>query len=538
MRVCPRCHSRTDTPRCPIDGCATTDEGTPTSSDSLLHRVVAEKYRIIRHIGSGGVGSVYHATHVQTLGDVAVKVLKTDISCDPKAAQRFELEAKNAAALRHPNTVRVLDFGEDAQSGSLYLVMELIEGTPLSRVLRDAGGQMPWRRAVKIVAQVLKSLREAHEHLLRIVHRDIKPQNIMLLDQFGEPDFVKVLDFGLSRALAEEGVDTITPIGTPRYMAPEQWENRRVDGRTDLYSLGCVFYELVVGKPPFVLTDQGLLALALMHRNMPAPRIGEAIGPAVPVGLESLIDRMLAKRLESRPSSAREVLDELECILADDSVVREKPAPPPAAKPLAGAYEVPPPDLELRKRGTQPLPDPCKDSQPRPNGPLIPSPADNGKAVPVAGSRIAMLAALRAGFAWFWTGWHRLVLFGGLAAVLIGFLLWFLVSLQEDSRSLGGRSTGRPTRKVHSDYVQECERDEVAISCTRVGWDFEYHREAPQDRGRAKDFYEKGCNLGDPDGCMKLSQLIGRWGPPDDAKMRELRERACAIDGRFCSVRK
>jgi len=297
--------------------------------DPFIGREFAGKYRVVKRLGAGGMGAVYQATHLTTGGDVALKFLHGTAIGDENAIRRFQLEAQNVAALRHANTVRVTDFGVD--QGTLFLVMEYLDGHPLSDVLMTDGA-LPWQRVVHIVRQILKSLWEAHEHPKRIIHRDIKPANIFLVDLPGDPDHVRVVDFGIARALDGSGAGTQGLLGTPFYMAPELWRGETVDARTDLYALGCVAYQCFVGSPPFIpppsATDS-LYPLLSMHLNDPPPSLRKT-RPSVPAPLASWVDRMLAKEPGQRPASARQALEAL-----DDAARDSERAPIPARAPAA-----------------------------------------------------------------------------------------------------------------------------------------------------------------------------------------------------------
>ncbi|PIE17238.1 MAG: hypothetical protein CSA66_06300 [Proteobacteria bacterium] len=276
------------------------------------------------------MGAVYRARHCQTGGDVAVKFLHGTAALDSNMIKRFQLEAQNAAALRHTNTIRVTDFGVD--DGTFYLVMEYLDGRPLSDVIRDQG-PLPWRRAAHIAAQVLKSLWEAHEHGRQIIHRDIKPANIVLLDLPGSADHVKVLDFGIARSLAGTGAGTQGFIGTPFYMAPELWRGEEVDATTDLYALGCVVFQMLAGAPPFTPPPSAtdiLLPLLAMHCHDDPPATVEA-APDTPPGLAAWVDRLLKKDRAERIPSAREALAQLEAAVSDAEQAEVAPSPPSSA---------------------------------------------------------------------------------------------------------------------------------------------------------------------------------------------------------------
>ncbi len=320
MRVCPECGEETTAERCPADGRVTLDQHLLVVNDPWVGRTVAGKYRVEERIGRGGMGSVYRARHTDTDGQIAIKVLHASIQGDPQAIKRFHLEAQNAAGLTHSHTIRVTDFGVEKETP--YLVMEYLNGQPLSSLLR-AQGALPWPRAVKIICGVLKSLWEAHEHERRIVHRDIKPQNVFLVSEHGEPDFVKVLDFGISRSLESTGADTVGPIGTPHYMAPEQWRGQDLDGRADLYSCACILYEMLAGRPPFeaksqMATAERLATLAGQHLNAPVPRLETPGGGELPRELVDLVHELLSKDPALRPPTAAAAVERLEDVLAGD----------------------------------------------------------------------------------------------------------------------------------------------------------------------------------------------------------------------------
>jgi serine/threonine-protein kinase len=256
------------------------------------------------------MGEVYLATHRMLARPAAIKLIRPEVlaSGDGKLAQsaavRFRREAEAAAKLRSPHTVELYDFGV-TEDGALYLVMELLEGITLETLVRRQGPQ-PAARVVHILRQVCDSLEEAHSHGL--IHRDIKPANIHLGRMGLRDDFVKVLDFGLVKTMGGgDGDDPLasaaglTP-GTPAYMAPEMGHDPAPDGRSDLYSLGCVAYYLLTGR--LVFQADTPLQMILMHvQQLPVPP-SERLGKPVPAELERLVLACLAKRPADRPRSA------------------------------------------------------------------------------------------------------------------------------------------------------------------------------------------------------------------------------------------
>jgi len=222
--------------------------------DPFIGRMIAGKFLIERLVGSGAMGKVYEANHEALSRRVAIKVLHRHLMTDENLARRFHREAKAASRLNHPNSITIIDFGQEPD-GVLYIAMEYLDGESLDRLLARQF-PLPLDRLARIVDQVCLALDEAHHH--NIVHRDLKPENIMILQKRTEADFVKVCDFGIAK-IQDPKVDspdsaiTIAGMvcGTPEYMSPEQAEGKRLDGRSDLYSLGIILYEAVTGQVPF-----------------------------------------------------------------------------------------------------------------------------------------------------------------------------------------------------------------------------------------------------------------------------------------------
>src|ERR1700684_3223713 len=223
--------------------------------DPLIGRVINDRFRIVSLIARGGMGKVYRAEQ-STLGRVcAIKVLNPNYAGehDPEFHKRFFLEASIASKLTHPNTVTIFDYGR-TDDDIYFMAMELLEGVTLHRAIREVGC-FPEERVAHIGRQICRALREAHA--LGCIHRDLKPANIFLVEHGDEPDFVKVLDFGLVKDVRsdikpeEQLTQTGLFMGSPKYMAPEQIRGEKVDARTDIYSLGIIMYEMCTGKVPF-----------------------------------------------------------------------------------------------------------------------------------------------------------------------------------------------------------------------------------------------------------------------------------------------
>ncbi|HEV3212273.1 MAG TPA: Stk1 family PASTA domain-containing Ser/Thr kinase [Acidimicrobiales bacterium] len=264
-------------------------------------RTFSGRYEVTHLIARGGMAQVYRALDTRLGRHVALKVLFPELSVDRTFVERFRREAQAAANLSHPNIVAVYDWGED--EGTYFIVMELITGTSLATALR-AEKTMPATRAASIAAQVASALAYAHRH--GVVHRDIKPGNVLLTDD-GQ---VKVTDFGIAQAVStEEGLTMAGSVmGTAAYFSPEQAEGAVVDGRSDLYSLGVVLYEMLAGRPPYV--GDSPVAVASMHVRNEPPLLRD-LSPAVPEPLERITMRALAKSPEDRYQTADEMRADL-----------------------------------------------------------------------------------------------------------------------------------------------------------------------------------------------------------------------------------
>jgi serine/threonine-protein kinase len=278
--------------------------------DPIVGTVMAGKYRIDGVIGRGGMGAVYRATHVMLNKTVAIKTIKPDLIESTEMAQRFQREARAATSLEHPNIVTVYDLGQ-AEDGALYIAMEFVNGVNLKDVIRGSG-PMPAARIARLLTQVSSALARAHRS--HVVHRDLKPQNLMLaIDANGE-ERIKLLDFGIAKSLEEGTTLQLTSagysLGTPHYMAPEQAMGQEVDGRADIYALGVILYEMLVGDVPFNAASAP--AILVMHLNdAPEPPSRRRPDLSITPALEAVALRCLEKDPAQRFQTAEEFSEAL-----------------------------------------------------------------------------------------------------------------------------------------------------------------------------------------------------------------------------------
>ncbi|MEZ4405881.1 MAG: protein kinase [Polyangiales bacterium] len=317
MKRCPRCNGRYDEEisTCPSDGALLVDV-----VDPLVGRTLAGRYKLLKRIGVGGMGSVYRARHLLLRRDVAVKLLASELTRDPVMRQRFIREAQAANLLKHPNIVDVFDVAEEGVR--VFLVMELLEGESLAARVQQ--GALPVREAIEMVAPVAAALERAHAR--EIVHRDIKPENVFVCVAPDGRREVKVVDFGIAHIKFEARLTGPNEaLGTPEYLAPELARGEPCTPATDLYSLGVMLFELVTGALPFNGT---VTQLVLQHRDVPPPR-ARSLNPAVPAELDALIDRLLSKTPGERAADAGALRYELLALLGDSSGTRPRPAVEP-----------------------------------------------------------------------------------------------------------------------------------------------------------------------------------------------------------------
>jgi serine/threonine protein kinase len=316
------------------------------AEDELLEtqrigQLIDDRYRILGVIGRGGMGTVYKAEHVAIRRVVAVKLLHASLARVPEVSRRFEREAFAIGRIEHPNCVNVSDFGR-LPDGSLYLVMEYLEGRALSDEL-TARGRIPPARTLHIVKHVLRGL--GHAHANEIVHRDVKPENVILVEYDGDPDFAKILDFGIAKLVGSAaqagGSDKLTQagmaFGTPIYMSPEQALGQQIDGRADLYAASVMAYEMITGAPPFQSEDK--IEVMSMHASRPLPAMSEvAPGLEVPPVVEQLLQRGLAKRAAERFPNAAAYIAAIDAVLNEISPGPRALTPVPTMETGSAAF--------------------------------------------------------------------------------------------------------------------------------------------------------------------------------------------------------
>jgi tRNA A-37 threonylcarbamoyl transferase component Bud32/tetratricopeptide (TPR) repeat protein len=329
-RICPHCGSSCapEHQYCPACGFPVGTLGAATGGDKFIGKTLPGGHHILDLISVGGMGRVYRAQQSALGRTVAVKIIHPHLLADENSALRFMTEARAASQLNHPNSVSVFDFGR-TEDGQPYLVMEFLRGKDLARVAYE-DGPLPFGRVVDVLRQVLAALGEAHD--LGIVHRDLKPENVILEPLRRGGDFVKVVDFGLAKLKADTQTKSVTSpgivCGTPDYMAPEQGRGDAIDGRSDLYSVGVILFQLLTGRLPFEADSP--TQVVMMHLTIPVPDPRQ-VAPEriIPEPLVAVVFRAMSKDSRDRYQDAAEFAEALRSAL---SVIQSSP-------PSAAAWE-------------------------------------------------------------------------------------------------------------------------------------------------------------------------------------------------------
>lgn len=326
-KICWKCgkHFGPDVSVCPEDGSRLLSVSPADLADPLVGQLFDRRFRVYKKLGEGGMGNVYSARQIDFERDVALKILKADFLRDENIRTRFMYEARTISNLRHPNALRLFDFGQ-APDGSFYMVMELLEGESLAD--RLAYSFVSFRDVFNIVPPVCGVLYEAHES--GVIHRDLKPENIFLVDVNNRDEFTKLLDFGIAKHLRDTTMTRSGTLwGTPAYMSPEQAKGDNVGAHADIYAIGIILFELISGNLPFSAETQ--MGLAMKHINVPARPLRSIPGleDVVPPELDELVMQCLAKDPQERPQHAEIVAERLNAIKAayfDDAKLAVIPA--------------------------------------------------------------------------------------------------------------------------------------------------------------------------------------------------------------------
>jgi serine/threonine-protein kinase len=332
--LCPSCNRKNDDGAkfCPKCGSALV-RAPGADDDDVVGRIIAGKFRIEALIGEGGMGKVFRATQMSLDKTIVLKVLRSSLLGDARTVARFQREAKAASRLNHPNSISVIDFGQ-CEDNSLYIAMEYVAGEDLHQLL-SREGPLAQRRICRVAGQVLSALADAHA--AGVIHRDLKPENIMVEQRRGEPDFVKVLDFGIAKIQEGDGHGDGQALtragfvcGTPEYMSPEQARGLQLDARSDLYAVGVILYQCATNQLPF--EGDSAVALATMHLTT-APTPPREKRPDAPITdtMEALILKAMEKDPAHRPQSAEEFRKELLALEGEFDRTRVQTLPPVVA---------------------------------------------------------------------------------------------------------------------------------------------------------------------------------------------------------------
>jgi len=303
-----------------------------SEADPLINSVVADRYKVIKKLGEGGMGSVYLAQHTVLEKDMALKILHGEFARKQDLVERFMQEAKAASRIRHANVIEISDYGQ-TPDGMVFFVMEVLKGHDLHEEItrtKLAGQLLPWSRTKKIFLQVCSALSAAHSK--GIIHRDLKPENIYLIEFLDDPDFVKLLDFGIAKltdvSSNEEGARKLTKtgmlFGTPEYMSPEQARGEKVDHRVDIYAMGCILFQLITNQVPFIA--ENFMGVLSQHLTCDPPQIApetlDQIG--APRAIAEIVDKALTKEPDTRWQTIDEMANAIREACGDAPVSSDK----------------------------------------------------------------------------------------------------------------------------------------------------------------------------------------------------------------------
>ncbi len=393
MILCPRCHAENKgdarfCERCGENLAALSQKG----KDPFIGRILSDKYLILDHLGDGGMGKVYKAEQLSLSKNIAIKILHKELLQNDTQVKRFQREALLASRLEHPNSINIIDFGK-TEEGAHFLAMEALSGVELSDVIKKEF-PLSTERTVHIMMQVCSVLSEAHANT--IVHRDLKPENIMLIDRMDDPNFVKVLDFGIAKLHERDPNEPAITMqgmvcGTPEYMSPEQAMGKELDPRTDLYSLGCVLYEMLTQRVPFRNPNpQALLAMHIKEKPVPPSQLMPDLN--IDPALEKVALKAMKKKVENRYQSSMEMRQALEAILVDSGAYR----PTSASQPIPTPPQTPPPPPQNGNLNN--IPTQFKTSDTSSSSPMVPDPYQaQQRGEPVSTAEVARMAGMGGG---------------------------------------------------------------------------------------------------------------------------------------------
>ena len=400
LKVCTQCGTEypANARFCEIDGTALRSAG--AEQGDMVGTIVAERYHIMKKLGEGGMGQVYLAEHVKMGRKSALKVMHPGMVKDVDAISRFNREAANASRISHPNVAAVYDFGETAD-GVIFLAMEFVDGPPLTKVIEQAGA-LPPKRAATIVYQAAEALAVAHD--LGIVHRDLKPDNIMVAKTRDGGDLVKVVDFGIAKAAnsdAQKVTKTGLVVGTPEYMSPEQLAGDKLDGRSDIYSLALVAFNMLTGTLPFP-SDSAQESMIMRLTDRPKPLAEMRPEISWPAEVQAVMDKALEREAALRYQNATEfgrdlqrAIERMPVTVAAEMGTQMIQVPPTRVAPPAG--EVIPHTSSVAKPvaaplGTVSVPSPVS----APSVTQAAAPAKSSNKVALVGGGVVLVAALGA----------------------------------------------------------------------------------------------------------------------------------------------
>jgi serine/threonine-protein kinase len=427
VKTCSVCGSEwpDDTKFCPNDG--TTLHAAAAGAD-LIGSIIADKFHIEKKLGEGGMGTVYLAEHVKMRRKSAIKVMAQSMASDPEAIARFNREATNAAHISHPNVCQIYDFGE-TPDGTIYLAMEFIEGESLSEIVQREG-RISLQRAASILKQTGAALQIAHDE--GIVHRDLKPDNIMITRARDGSDVVKVVDFGIAKAMTGEEGQKVTKtglvVGTPEYMSPEQLSGDVLDGRSDIYSLALVFFRCVTGSLPFQ-ADSAQETMVKRLTDAPLKLVDVAPDAQWPPRLQGVMDRALERMPADRYASA--------AMFAGDVENAVRSAAVPLSVDTEGATQV------MGGSGTEELTPTKVSGEPRTVTPHTPAPAPAPQRARAKKKPVVAIAASIAAVA---------VIGGGTAVVL---------SSRDGAQDPGVEEPAGPGANVRADTARPAGQDDI-----------------------------------------------------------------------------